>query len=59
MAGLADKLKRTVIFFRKEGWYPVTLQPGEEVARHVALNPGTLRVEDVQGNILWQESANG
>jgi len=58
MGGLADKLKRTVIFFREEGWYPVELKPGEKVETHVALNPGTRRVEDVRGNILWQEPTN-
>lgn len=39
---------RTVIFFREEGWYPV---------EHVDLNPGTKRVEDIDGNVLWPKLA--
>lgn len=48
------------IFFRDEGFYPVrfsgTKNPIEEAADHAALNPGTRRVEDTDGNILWQET---
>jgi hypothetical protein len=25
----------------------------DDVAEHVALNPGTIRVEDIKGNQLW------
>lgn len=46
------------IFFREEGFYPVRFHgaklPREEAAEHAALNPSTLRIEDVDGNILWQ-----
>lgn len=45
--------KRTVIFRRVEGWYPLELPLGEDLARHAELNPGTLRIEDAGGNILW------
>lgn len=48
---------RTVIFFRKEGFYQIQLSGlksvAEEVADHVALNPGTLRVEDFDGDVIW------
>jgi hypothetical protein len=53
-----------VIFFREGGWYPIQLQPVEtlppgvdraaDIAHHAELNPGTLRVEDLEGNILWR-----
>lgn len=43
-----------VIFFREGGWYPVEIRRGENVAQHAELNPGTLRVEDLAGNILWR-----
>lgn len=46
------------IFFREEGFYPVIFMghkpPREEAAEQASLNPGTLRVEDLDGNILWQ-----
>lgn len=54
-----------VLFFREEGFYPVELLDPEEcgvsvqqqVRDHVALNPGTLRVETVFGNVLYPEPA--
>jgi hypothetical protein len=43
------------IFFRKEGWYPVEgIKDDAEVIRHVELNPGTLRVEDINGRVVWR-----
>lgn len=49
----------TVIFFRKEGFYSVQLSglkpPAEEAADHAAINPGTLRIEDMRGNTIWPE----
>lgn len=48
-----------VFFFREEGFYPIQLSGlkpvAEEIPEHAALNPGTLRVEDTQGNVLWPE----
>lgn len=41
------------IFFRKEGWYPVEAKDDADVLRHVPLNPGTLRVENVEGRVIW------
>lgn len=51
------------IFYRMfddcEHFYPIQFMgsksPADEAADHAALNPGTLRVEDVAGNILWQQ----
>lgn len=49
----------TVIFVRAEGFYPVQLsglKPAAiEAADHAALNPGTLRIEDMRGVVLWPE----
>lgn len=49
------------IFFRDGGFYPVQFMgmkpPAEEAADHAALNPGTLRVEDAAGNVLWPEGS--
>lgn len=51
--------RETVIFFRDQHFYPITLSGMkpvvEEVADHAALNPGTLRVEDTSGKVLWPE----
>jgi hypothetical protein len=46
--------RRTVIFFRREGWYPVEVSEDEDLGKHVELNPGTLRIEDIEGRVLWR-----
>lgn len=51
-----------VLFVRAEGFYPIELLDparcgrtlAEQAADHAVLNPGTLRVEDITGNILWR-----
>lgn len=43
----------TFIFFRKGGWYPVKIPKESDVPEHVHLNPGTIRVEDMKGRIVW------
>lgn len=47
-------LPKVVIFFREEGWYPIMVREDEDLAVHAELNPGTLRIEDINGNILWR-----
>ncbi len=44
----------TYIFFRKEGWYPVEIDDPNEIAKHVELNPGTLRVETFDGELVFE-----
>jgi hypothetical protein len=45
------------IFFRKKDvWYPVDLRSDADVPENVRLNPGTLRVEDANGRIVWPEA---
>jgi hypothetical protein len=43
---------RTVIFRRAEGWYPIEVRHDEDLEKHVELNPGTLSIEDMDGNVL-------
>jgi hypothetical protein len=56
---MTDQRRETVIFFREGMFYPITLSGtkpvADEVADHAALNPGTLRIEDLSGNVLWPE----
>jgi hypothetical protein len=46
-----------VLFFREIGFYPVQLSglkaTADEVPDHVALNPGTTRVENLHGDVIW------
>ena len=50
----------TLVFFRKDVFYPLDMpiilgKTIEEVARDNAeCNPGTIRVEDITGRILWR-----
>ena len=46
--------KQVVIFRRADGWYPLELPVGEDLARHAELNPGTLSIEDAAGTVLWR-----
>lgn len=63
---MADRQDRPVlggpaelmIFVRAEGFYPVQgvlgIPLAEQARQHAELNPGTLRVEDLQANVLWR-----
>lgn len=50
------------IFVRAEGFYPIQfMAPAtcgktmeQQAADHAELNPGTLRIEDVNGNVIWR-----
>jgi hypothetical protein len=41
------------VFHRADGFYIAEMAEDDDVAEHVALNPGTIRVEDIKGNQLW------
>jgi hypothetical protein len=50
--------RAVMIFFRAGGmFYPVQANPSEplavQAAKHAGLNPGTVRIEDAHGNVLW------
>lgn len=50
------------IFFRGDRWYPIELRAPADCGRtlqqqatdQAELNPGTTRVEDIHGNVLWR-----
>ena len=54
----------TLVFFRKDRFYPMDIppipddfpdKPIEKIARDNAeCNPGTIRVEDTHGRVLWR-----
>lgn len=51
-----DLPTRPTVFFREGRFYVVNTYEDEgfaELAEHARLNPGTLRIEDMHGNILW------
>lgn len=44
---------KNYVFFREGFFYPIDLPADAVIADHVLCNPGTLRVEDDRGNIVW------
>lgn len=50
--------REMMIFFRKDGWYPVQgvkdVPLARQAADHASLNPGTLKIEDIDGVVLWR-----
>jgi hypothetical protein len=47
-----------MIFVRATHFYPIQGVLGvdlkKQAADHAELNPGTVRVEDLEGNVLWR-----
>lgn len=41
------------IFHRAEGFYCVNLSGDEDVIPNVEINPGTLKVTDIRGRVIW------
>lgn len=50
--------REMMIFFRRDGWYPIQgvkdIPLIQQAAEHAALNPGTLKIEDIDGVVLWK-----
>lgn len=44
----------TRVFFRKDCFYLLDLPDDDDLAEHAECNPGTLRIEDAAGNVLWR-----
>lgn len=45
------------VFVRREGLYPVSMPAADDLKEHAASNPGTLRIEDMKGTVLWPEGS--
>lgn len=43
------------IFHRENSFYAIELPADDDLNAHAEANPGTLRIEDMFGNILWPE----
>ena len=44
------------IFFRERGFYQIKLRDDAAAKKDAELNPGTIRVEDDEGRIVWTET---
>jgi hypothetical protein len=47
------KRMKTYLFFREGMFYPVEEESDEKVLKHVPLNPGTKRIETVEGRVIY------
>lgn len=45
------------IFVREGTFYVIPLPEDDDLNNHAELNPGTLRIEDIAGNVLWPEGS--
>lgn len=45
----------TYIFFREGTFYPIAEESDELILEHIRLNPGTLKVEALDGRVVWKE----
>ncbi len=44
---------RVYIFFRDGTFYPLELRDDAEAIANAEYNPGTIRVEDIKGRVVW------
>lgn len=45
--------KTPYIFFRDGSFYPINMKDDDDARRNAECNPGTLRVEDINGRVVW------
>ena len=50
---------RIYVFVRAEGFYPLELTSDDEARANAECNPGTLRVENQNGETVWPNSLIG
>jgi hypothetical protein len=43
------------IFYREGFFYPIEEEDDEKVLEHVDLNPGTKKIETLEGRVVYQE----
>lgn len=42
------------LFFREGMFYPIEDESDENVLKHVPLNPGTLKIETIDGRVIYE-----
>jgi hypothetical protein len=50
----SNECLHTYIFFRDDMFYPVELKDDEDAIANAKLNSGTLKVEDLNGRVVWK-----
>jgi hypothetical protein len=44
---------RIYIFFREGFFYPIGLRNDDDARKNALCNPGTTKVEDIDGRVVW------
>lgn len=47
-------MNRPYIFFRQDDFYFIELRDNKDAIANAECNAGTIRVEDVFGNVIWE-----
>lgn len=50
----APKSNVPYVFFRGSMWYPIELRDDADAIANALHNPGTTKVEDAKGRIVWE-----
>ena len=48
-----EDMSELYTFHRKEGFYPLELADDDDACRNAECNPGTIRVMDIHGRVVW------
>jgi hypothetical protein len=47
--------KTPYLFFRKDMFYSLEMKNDDDARVNAECNPGTLRVEDISGRVVWRQ----
>lgn len=50
-----DATSKVYIFHREDMWYPIELYDDKDAIQQAKNNPGTTKVEDSTGKIIWTD----
>ena len=48
-------MKAVYLFFREQGFYPIELESDARAVENALCNPGTIKVENVDGKVVWSQ----
>ncbi len=50
---MTENALKPYVFFRADGFYPIELKDDEDARQNAEINPGTIRVENIDGDVVW------
>ena len=55
---MTERRLKLYVFFRERGFYPLELLDDDDAKLNAERNPGTLKVEDHKGRVVWTPPVN-